>query len=64
MSHDVSVHVTDHLRSFIEREVARGRFSTAEEVLEAALLLLEERENRLFKLRAQIAQEERSHERG
>jgi antitoxin ParD1/3/4 len=52
MKHDLAVQLGDHLDRFIQDEVARGRFRSPSEVVETALLLLEEREARLAKLRA------------
>jgi len=50
--------VPESLRHFIRREIELGRFSSAEEVIEAGLLLLEERESRLAALRRLLAQSE------
>jgi len=52
------VDLADELKRFISREITEGRFSTPREVIEAGLLLLEERETRLAALRAAIAETE------
>jgi antitoxin ParD1/3/4 len=51
--------LNESLTRFIEREVAEGRFGSPGEVIEAALQLLEEREQRLRKLRSLMAEAER-----
>jgi antitoxin ParD1/3/4 len=57
MSHK-SFDLPDDLERFIHEEVALGRFSSLSEVVEAGLLLLQEREIRLAALRSLIAQSE------
>ena len=57
---DTSIELTDDLKQFISREVTAGRFRSPREVIEAGLLLLEERESRLAALRAKIAEVERA----
>ena len=39
--HTMNVSVTAHLRAFVEAQIASGRFSTASEVVRAALRSLE-----------------------
>jgi len=51
-----SLTLGDHWDDFIEREVASGRYASASEVVQAALLELEEREKRLIALRAHLAE--------
>jgi len=55
MARDIGIRLADHLDRFVAEEVAERRFGSADEVIEAALLLLEERESRLAKLRAAVA---------
>ena len=55
-----SLNLDESLTRFIEREVAEGRFGSAGEVIEAALQLLEEREQRLRRLRSLMAESERA----
>lgn len=38
----LNVSVTEHLRSFVDEQVASGRFSTASEVVRAALRALQQ----------------------
>jgi antitoxin ParD1/3/4 len=56
---DTTYELTDDLKRFIRHEIAAGRFNSAREVIEAGLLLLEERETRLAALRAAIAANDR-----
>ena len=39
-----NINLTDHLNSFVERQVASGRYSNASEIVRDALRLLEEQE--------------------
>ncbi len=39
-----NINLTDHLDSFVERQVASGRYSNASEIVRDALRLLEEHE--------------------
>ena len=56
----IDVDLDEGLGRFIDGEVAEGRFRTANEVVEAALELLKEREVRLAALRSIMAQMERA----
>ena len=62
MSRNTSVSLGDHFAEFIEEQVARGRFSSASDVVHAGLRLLEEREARLLALQAALVEGERSGE--
>jgi len=42
----LSVSLTEHLRTFIDDQIASGRFGTASEVIRAALRLLEQETGR------------------
>ena len=57
-----SVSLGDHFAEFIDEQVARGRFSSASDVVRAGLQLLEEREARLLALQAALVEGERSGE--
>ena len=62
LSKNTSVSLGDHFAEFIEEQVARGRFSSASDVVRAGLRLLEEREARLLALQAALVEGERSGE--
>jgi antitoxin ParD1/3/4 len=49
-----------HFQAFVERQVTRGRYGSASEVVRAALRLLEEQEMRVAALRAALIEGERS----
>ena len=49
---DIHLDLDAELRRFVEREIAEGRFHSVGEIVEHALQLLEQRENRLAELRA------------
>ena len=59
---NTSVSLGDHFAEFIQEQVARGRFSSASDVVRAGLRLLEEREARLLTLQAALVEGERSGE--
>jgi antitoxin ParD1/3/4 len=60
MSRNTSVSLGDHFAEFIEEQVARGRFSSASDVVRAGLRLLEEHEARLSALQTALVEGERS----
>lgn len=60
MARNTSVSLGDHFTGFIEEQVARGRYSSASDVVRAGLRLLEEHEARLEALRAALVEGERS----
>jgi antitoxin ParD1/3/4 len=62
VSKNTSVSLGDHFAEFIEEQVARGRFSSASDVVRAGLRLLEEHEARLSALQAALVEGERSGE--
>lgn len=51
-----SLSLGGHWEAFIKEEIARGRFSTASEVVRAALRELEDHGKRLEALRAHLAE--------
>jgi putative addiction module CopG family antidote len=61
MARHVEIQLSDHLDHLIDQELSEGRFHSMQELLEAALSLFEEREQRLSHLREVIAQEDRGH---
>jgi antitoxin ParD1/3/4 len=62
MSKNTAVSLGDHFAEFIERQIARGRFASASDVVRAGLRLLEEHEARLATLQAALVEGERSGE--
>jgi antitoxin ParD1/3/4 len=60
MPKNTSVVLGDHFVTFIESQVADGRYGSASEVLRASLRLLEDQENRLAALRSALIEGERS----
>jgi len=57
---NTSVIIGDHLVDFIERQVERGRYGSASDVVRAGLRLLEEREAKLEALRGALVEGEDS----
>jgi antitoxin ParD1/3/4 len=60
MSKNTSFSLGEHFSSFVEAQVGQGRYSSASDVVRAALRLLEEQEARLEALRAALIEGERS----
>lgn len=60
MSKNTSVSLGDHFADFVERQVDKGRYGSASDVVRAGLRLLEERESKLDALRAALIQGEQS----
>ena len=51
MNKNTSITLGDHFSSFIEAQIAQGRFSSTSEVVRAGLRLLEEHESKVKALR-------------
>lgn len=60
MGKNTSISLGAHFATFIENEVAKGRYASASEVVRASLRLLEEREARLEALRTALIEGEAS----
>ena len=60
MSKNTSIVLSEHFQTFIEGQVANGRYGSASEVVRAGLRLLEEREARVVALRAALVEGEES----
>src|SRR5271169_2781468 len=60
MTKNTSISLGDHFGSFVDRQLAEGRYGTASEVVRAGLRLLEEHEIRLTALRAALIEGEQS----
>ncbi len=60
MGKNTSFSLGDHFSSFIEVQVAQGRYGNASDVVRAGLRLLEEQEARLAALRAALVEGEAS----
>jgi antitoxin ParD1/3/4 len=60
MGKNTSVSLGDHFTSFIERQVAEGRYNSASDVVRAGLRLLEDQEAKLASLRAALIEGEQS----
>lgn len=55
---NTSVSLGDHFQTFIDRQIADGRYSSASEVVRAGLRLLEDQETKLAALRAALIEGE------
>jgi antitoxin ParD1/3/4 len=60
MTRKTDLAVGDYFADFIERQVKGGRYSSASDVVQAGLRLLEEQEARLEALRAALIEGEKS----
>jgi len=60
MSKNTSFSLGDHFSRFVAAQVDQGRYSSASDVVRAALRLLEEQEARLEALRAALIEGEQS----
>jgi antitoxin ParD1/3/4 len=60
MTKNTSISLGDHFGSFVDRQLAEGRYGSASEVVRAGLRLLEEHEIRLAALRAALIEGEQS----
>jgi antitoxin ParD1/3/4 len=60
MSKNTSISLGEHLTSFVEAQVGQGRYSSASDVVRAALRLLEDQEIKLEALRAALIEGEHS----
>jgi antitoxin ParD1/3/4 len=60
MAKDTSITLGDHFAAFIDRQIERGRYGSACDVVRARLRLLEEHEARLEALRAALIEGEQS----
>jgi len=62
MAKNTSFALGDHFASFVEKQIASGRYGSASDVVRAGLRLLEEREAKLAALRAALIEGEESGE--
>ena len=60
MSKDTSITLPDHLATFIEDQVANGRYGSPSDVVQAGLRLLEEHEMKVEALREALIEGEES----
>jgi antitoxin ParD1/3/4 len=60
MAKNTSITLGDHFAAFIDRQIERGRYGSASDVVRAGLRLLEEHEARLEVLRAALIEGEQS----
>lgn len=64
MAKNTSVSLGDHFEEFIGRQIERGRYGSASEVVRASLRLLEEHEHRVEALRQALIDGEQSGDAG
>lgn len=60
MPKNTSISLGEHFTSFVEQQVAQGRFGSTSEVVRAGLRLLEEHEAKIAALRNALAEGEQS----
>ena len=60
MAKNTSIVLGDHFESFINSQIASGRYGSASEVIRASLRLLEEREQKIGALRRSLIEGEDS----
>ena len=60
MARNTSISLGNHFESFIDREIASGRYSSVSEVIRSALRLLETEEQRMEALRSALIEGEES----
>ena len=60
MTKNTSISLGDHFSGFVNRQLERGRYGSASEVVRAGLRLLEEHEIKLEALRAALIAGEKS----
>jgi antitoxin ParD1/3/4 len=60
MGKNTSFSIGDHFSEFVATQVEQGRYSSASDVVRAALRLLEEQEAKLTALRATLVEGEQS----
>lgn len=60
MAQNTSISLGDHFAEFIDRQIARGRYGSASDVVRAGLRLLEEHELKVEALREALIEGERS----
>jgi len=60
MSKNTSIALNQHFEKFIKKKVSSGRYSSASDVIRAALRLLENEENKIEYLRSALDEGEKS----
>lgn len=60
MPRNTSISLGDHFASFVDQQVAHGRYGSASDVVRAGLRLLEEHEMKVTALRAALVEGENS----
>jgi antitoxin ParD1/3/4 len=64
MARNTSVILGNHFEEFISRQIERGRYASASEIIRAGLRLLEEHESRVEGLRQALVDGEQSGDAG